>query len=257
MKTRRVSLLFALVVLALPLRGWGAGAGSATAPALRVGVAPDLKPLVFKEGRQFRGLEADLARALAERLGRRLEFIEVKWDKLLDALDAHKVDIIMSGMTVTPARQARAAFAQPYLRTGQTALVRRDQSARMQVFFRDPNNRFGAQRHTTGAYYLEQVLPNAKRTLYATPEAGASALLKNKIDAFINDASINWYLASVNEAKGLVVLNVRLTEESLAWAVRKDDKALLEGANDFAQKAIASGELKTLVERWLPQFQAE
>ena len=247
--------LLAILSLVLPLRG--ADAPPATGAPLRIGVAPKLKPLVFKEGREFRGLEADLGRALANRLGRPPVFVEHNWEKLMDALEAGKIDIIMSGMTVTPARQARVAFTQPYLRSGQTALVRRDQAARMQVFFRDPANRFGAQRQTTGAYYLEQTFPQAKRTLYPDPESGAAALLKKKIDAFISDASINWYQASVNEARGLVLLNLPLTQEDLAWAVRKDDTALLQAADDFMQKAIAGGDLKKIVERWLPRFPSD
>jgi len=257
MKTPRVELACLLAILALALDASGAAEAAAKGPPLRVGVAANLKPLIFKEGKEFRGLEADLARALAGRLGRPLAFVEVRWEKLIDELEAKKFDIIMSGVTVTPARQTRVAFAQPYLLTGQTALVRRDQAARMQIFFRDPVNRFGAQRNTTGAYYLEQTFPKAKRTLYADPESGAEALVKNKIDAFITDASVNWYQAAVNEAKGLVVLNLRLTQESLAWAVRKEDASLLQAANDFAQKAIASGELKNMVERWLPRFMSE
>lgn len=244
--------LLAIIALARPVSS--ADTSQTTGAPLRVGVVTKLKPLVFKEGREFRGLEADLGRALAGRLNRPVVFVDVHWEKLIDMLEAGKIDIIMAGMSVTPARQARVAFTAPYLRSGQTALVRRDQSARMQVFFRDPANRFGAQRQTTSAYYLEQAFPQAKRTLYADPEAGAAALLKNKIDAFISDASINWYQASVNEARGLVLLNLPLTQEDLAWAVRKDDTALLEGANEFVKEAIASGQLKQIVERWLPRF---
>jgi len=257
MKTTRTGRWGFVAALVLTLGGRAAGADTATAPPLRVGVAPNLKPLIFKEGKEFRGVEADLARALASRLGRPLTFVPVRWEKLIDELEAGKFDIIMSGMTVTPARQTRVAFAQAYLLTGQTALVRRDQAARMQIFFRDPANRFGAQRNTTGAYYLEQTFPQAKRTLVNDPVAGADAVVRNKIDAFITDASINWYLASVYESKGLVMLNLRLTQESLAWAVRKEDSSLLETVNDFTQKAIASGELKTVVERWLPKFMPE
>ncbi len=225
--------------------------------ALRVGVAASLKPLIFKEKKEFRGIEADLARQLAAQLGRRLEFVELPWDKLIEKLEAGKIDIIMSGMTVTAARQTRVAFTQPYLRTGQTALVRRDQAARMQVFFRDPVNRFGAQRNTTGAYYLEQTFPKSKRLLFSNPEAGAAAVLGGKIDAFISDASVNAYQAAVNESRGLVALNLALTQESLAWAIRKDDTTLRQAADEFVQKAIASGELKAVVDRWLPRFYSD
>ena len=51
---------------------------------LRVGVTPDAQPVIYKQGGQILGIEADFARKLGAALGRQVIFVEVPWDKQLD-----------------------------------------------------------------------------------------------------------------------------------------------------------------------------
>lgn len=226
------------------------GAGDPT--VLAVGVAPSLPPIIYEDAGEFRGLEADLARALAQELGRRVEFVEMSWEKLPDALSRGRIDIIMSGMTITPERSMRVNFTTPYLRSGQTALVRRTDLAKLQLMLFSGENRFGAQRDTTGDFFVQRNQPSSTRFLYRKPEDGARALRRNEIDVFVHDAPINWWLASENQNTGLTVINSYLTEEYLAWAVGKDNSALLSAANAFLQKARSDGRLDPILKRWVP-----
>ncbi len=95
---------------------------------LRVGISTNAPPLVYKAGGKLRGLEVDFARQLGKYLGRKVQFVELKWKKQIPALEKGRIDIIMSGMTITPKRQYRIAFAKPYMRSGQILLVRSNQS---------------------------------------------------------------------------------------------------------------------------------
>ena len=77
-------------------------AGCTTAPrarnvapdpaVLRVGVAPSLPPMIFKEGDRYVGAEADLAEAMGRDLGRWVVFVEEKWENLIDALCDNRID---------------------------------------------------------------------------------------------------------------------------------------------------------------------
>jgi len=230
-------------------------AASADAHVLRVGVTATMPPLIFKRSGEYAGVEADLARQLAADLGRTVRFVEVPWDRQIDALLEGRTDIIMSSMSITPARAARIDFTQPYLRSGQTALVRRTEAQALRIGMFSSGCRLGAQRGTTGDYFIQQELPRAKRIEFDTAEAGARALLDKRIDVFIHDAPVNWWLGSENEAKGLTVISLMLTEEYLAWGVRKDDPALRNAANGFLEKARASGALPATIRRWIPQWQ--
>src|SRR4029453_19116847 len=85
------------------------------AAMLRVGVSPDAPPIAFMRGGPIAGVEPDLAQALAYQSRRPLALIPMEFDSLIPALLDGRIDAIMSGMTVTPARQGRVAFADPYM----------------------------------------------------------------------------------------------------------------------------------------------
>ena len=71
---------------------------------MRVGVSPDYPPMVFKQNDRITGAEADLALRLGNALGSPVEFVEMGWDQLIASLMEGKIDIIMSGMTITEAK---------------------------------------------------------------------------------------------------------------------------------------------------------
>jgi polar amino acid transport system substrate-binding protein len=91
---------------------------------LRAGVAPNYEPVIFKQGGEISGIEADLAGLMAESLGRPVELVEMSWFELIPALEESRIDIIMSGMSVTPARREQVLFTDPYMQVGQMALIR-------------------------------------------------------------------------------------------------------------------------------------
>ena len=225
-------------------------------PALRVGVTPVSPPMVFKQGSKIVGLEADLAQALGGSLKREVKFVELPWEDLIDALINNKIDIIMSSMSVTRARQFRIAFSAPYLRVGQMALVRAKEQNRY-VLLTDglAGRAIGVRKGTTGDLLVQQEFPRAKRRFYASDDEGATALMKGKIDLFIDDSTMIWYLAGKYETKELAVAPLVFSNEVLGWGMRRSDIRLQESVNAFLQKAQASGELNRILYRWIPKFQ--
>ena len=198
--TAAAALLAVCIDLTAPEPAAGAG------PVLRVGVAPVSPPMIFKEGKNIVGLEVDFAQALGRELGRPVKFIELDWESLIEALGEDKIDIIMSSMSVTRARQFRIAFSDPYLRIGQMALVRADEKFRYALLENSLANRaIGTRKGTTGDLLVQQEFPRAKRKYFKSGDEAAKALLKNSIDLYVDDSTVIWYLAGANEAKGLVV----------------------------------------------------
>jgi ABC-type amino acid transport substrate-binding protein len=121
----RLKLLLPVVLVTLAaVFGQNCPAGEPT--PMRVGVAPVFPPVIYKEGGKIVGIEADQAQALGAELGRLVKFVELKWEELIPALVDGEIDIIMSDMSVTPARELRIAFAKPYLGISQIPLVRRE-----------------------------------------------------------------------------------------------------------------------------------
>jgi ABC-type amino acid transport substrate-binding protein len=250
-----VSLLVAAFLLGDAPGLFAAEIAPAGRPALRVGVSPNSPPMIFKSGKNIAGVEADCALALGRALGREVQFVEVPWPDLIDALNEGRIDIIMSSMSMTRPRLFRVAFSDPYLRVGQMALVRADEKYLIGPFAASLNKRtVGVKKGTTGDLLMQQEFPTVKRKFYTSGEDAAKALKKGKIDLFINDSTMIWYLGGIYESEGLVVSPQALTEEVLAWAVNRSDVELLASVNGFLKNARASGELDRVLHRWIPRL---
>jgi polar amino acid transport system substrate-binding protein len=221
--------------------------------ALRVGVTPTYPPIVFRQGGQIAGVEADLARLLGARLGRPVYFADVAWDQQVDALLARRTDIIMSGMSVTEARAVRIAFTDPYLEVGLMAAVRTEDARRYgsrEALLQAPAT-VGVVERTTGDVFVQQNFPNARRVPFSLAKDGALALRHRTIDVFVHDGpSIAW-LVSANEAD-LAGLWQPLNRENLAWGVRRDDPELLAQINEALGVWKRDGTLTGVLVRWLP-----
>jgi polar amino acid transport system substrate-binding protein len=220
--------------------------------ALRVGVSPVFPPMVFKQGKELVGVEVDLARALSEAIGRPVTFVEVPWEDQIEALNAKRIDIIMSSMSITTSRRYVLDFTRPYLVVGQMTLVRReDENQYVFGFPLKPSGTVGVLKATTGEFLVQRDFPKATRKTFRSEAQAVQALKKKKIDLFISDSTLIWYLAGTHAADGLAAVPIPLSEESLAWGIRKGDEKLLEAANRFIQKAAEDGTLNRVFRRWM------
>lgn len=223
-------------------------------PALRVGVNPSGPPVIFLQGNKVSGIEADLAQSLGEYLGRKVVFVQLPFNQLIPALLDDEIDIIMSGMSFTEMRAIRVNFSQPYMKVGQMPLVRRKELNKYAntLGLLNSKGKVGVEVGTTGDLFVQENFIYAERVPYKNVEDAANDLAAGKIDMVIDDSPIVWWLASENESRGLAPMVVSLTEEYLAWAMRKDDQELLRRANEFLVEFRSSGNLNTVIKKWLP-----
>ena len=221
---------------------------------MRVGITANAQPLIYRQGDKIVGLEADLARELAKDLGKSLQFVEYEWEDLIPALMANKIDIIMSGMSITQPRKVRITFAIPYFKSGLMGLIRREDAARYStgLFALTTSSAIGAIKDTTSDFFVQTNFSSVKAILFPDTKPAVKALIDKRIDMFIYDAPTILYLASENETKGLTALFTLLKEEYLAWGVRKDNIELLESANHFLRTANNDGRLQKTIKYWIP-----
>jgi polar amino acid transport system substrate-binding protein len=247
-------VLAAVGLIGCQTAGDKSGALNTNAPPLRVGVTPNMPPLVYKQGRDIVGLEVDLARELGRELGRPVQFVELKWEDQIPALLENRTDIIMSGMSVTRLRSMRVAFTDAYLQVGQMALVRRRDLERFvtpgSVLMCD--GRVGVEKATTGDMFVQQEFTRAKRITYSAPASAAKDLLAGRLDIVIHDAPVVWWLAAENEADGLAAVGFPLTTEYLAWGVRENAPDFLKRINAILGRWKQQEKLQGLVKRWIP-----
>jgi ABC-type amino acid transport substrate-binding protein len=212
-------------------------------------------PLAFKDPRfGIVGVEVDFANQLGKELGKNIVFVETPFSELIDALVADKVDIIMSGMSITRERAERVNFSDPYVTIGQMALVRAKDSAKfrdVQSFSR-VTSKVGFVRTTTGEMAAKAFFGSAILVPQSTVNDGVAALRKGEIDVFLHDAPTVWRIAGNPNEKELTGLYWLLTKEPLAWAVRKSDEPLRFALNRQLGQWQVSGFTKQILFRWVP-----
>ena len=228
-------------------------AAPVAAPPLRVGMAGHYPPLSFRQADGWAGIDFDLAKRLAQHLGRPLRIVETRRNQLIPTLMDGRIDIIMSGMTITDARKIRIDFSDHYLRAGLYALMRSEDSQRYRgvrdVLDADAN--VGVVVDTTGDVFLQKNMPNAVRWGLSKAAAAPFELANHKIDLFIYDAPAVMWLVSENEAE-LVALQDFLDTEYLGWGLRRGDAALLGQVNAVLAEWKRDGTLERVLRHWLP-----
>jgi polar amino acid transport system substrate-binding protein len=240
-------------------------AGSVSAPPGRVehprelvvATSGDSPPYATRRAGTITGLEVDLATEVGKVLGRPVRFVDVPWDGLFDQLVSGRADVVMAGVTVTAERERRFAFAEPYLRTGIGALVRRDDLKRFgsREAVCKSRIRVAVIRKTTGERNLRDRCPAMIPRVYETADDAVLDLTRHRrIQAVVHDAPVLAYLMS-QQAAALDLVPTDIADEPLAWMVRRDDTALRQSLNDALATMRRDGALDRVLERWIPQVE--
>lgn len=244
------------LLLVLLVAGCTAPSRPSTSPntkLLKVGVSPNEAPLIYKAGGKITGIEADFAEKLAPRLGAQVRFVEMPFDQLLKALDAGKIDIVMSGMTVTELRAPLAQFCDPYMNSGQMLMVKDKDvwtySYPEVLFVLD--TRIGVAKGSIAEVLVQRRCPKAKISTFASAAAATRALRSGEIDVVVADAPVILRLAALNQTKGIRAIPRLLTREDLAWAVARGDTELLNAANAALQQWRTDGTLDQILRSYL------
>lgn len=218
---------------------------------LRVGVDPTYPPFAVAEGEEVRGLDADLARAIAADLGLEAHFTYFGFDGLYDALATGQVDVLISAMVVAPHRMKDFAYSDPYFNAGQLLLVPEGEmevAAMEDLQERTVAVELGSQGHMAANQWQRRV-PDLTVNGYDTPDDALDALAAGRADAAVVDGiSARLYLAAND---GVQVAGDPVTVEPYAMVVRIEDEVLLEKLNESLDRLQESGRLEEMISRWL------
>jgi ABC-type amino acid transport substrate-binding protein len=222
-------------------------------PVLRVGVSPDAPPIAFIRDGRIVGIEPDLGQALVDHFRRPLVLVTMDWESLIPALLDGRIDAIMSGMTITPAREVRVAFADPYMRSGLVAATRRGEASKYatrDAIVRSAAN-VGVRGGSTAESWARSNLSFATVASYPSIRDAARELSQGRLDLIVSDLpQLAW---AVSEYSGnLQVVRVRLTQEDIAWAFRPQDARLRDAANAALARWRQDGRLRGILQRWIP-----
>lgn len=211
-------------------------------------------PYEYYDGDKIVGIDAEIAGAIAEKLGLELVIEDMEFDSITEAVKSGKADIGMAGMTVTPERQEEVNFTDSYATGKQVVIVTEDSPiASVDDLFVEGNNYvIGVQRNTTGDIYTTGDLEDAGLATidrYSKGSEAVQALKTGKVDCVVIDnepAS-----AFVAEAEGLKILDTEYVEEMYAGAMSKDNQELFDAVNAALKELIDDGTIKGIIDKYI------
>ncbi len=224
---------------------------------LRVGMSGNQPPLNFigKDG-EWRGLEKDLAGALATLMEVELDIQRKPFGELMGALEKGEIDLIMSGMTITAERNLKVAFVGPYFVSGKSILTKANSPlarARETGELNTPDITLTALSGSTSQRFVEALLPNAKLITTEDYDKAVALLLGDQADGLIADYQIIALTSFRHQDQNLAASQQPLTIEPIGIAVPPGDSLLINFLENALQALETSGSLKALSSRWLEE----
>ncbi len=220
---------------------------------LRVGLSGNQPPLNVKNvAGEIIGLEADLARLLAGSMGVRVKFVQKPFSELLGALEKGEVDLVMSGMTITPERNLKVAFVGPYFVSGKSILTKSDKLAASDEAsdIDSPDVTLAALDGSTSQRWVEVFVPKAKLVKVVAYDGGVQLVREGKVDAFVADYPICVLSVLRYGGEGLVTLASPLSVEPIGIALPGDDFLFVNLVENYLNALSSTGALDRLHKAW-------
>jgi len=221
---------------------------------LRVGTAASMPPLnmLNKSGTPI-GLDMDLARYMAGAMGVELSMVVKPFPDLLPALEAGEVDMVISGLTITPERNMKADFVGPYHISGKALLTKFKSLVTSEDIEKLNSEAFAytALESSTSAALVETLMPKARLVTAKNYDDAVDMVLTNKVDALVADYHVCVLSLLRHPDAGLVSLITPFTYEPLGIAMPPGDAHLVNWATNFLNTMRESDELIKLKVKWI------
>ncbi len=220
---------------------------------LTMGTTGHYPPFTVKDkSGKHMGFDIDVATMMAEAMGVKLEIKEIPITDIFKSIDNGSIDMAMSGITITPARNLRVAFIGPYFVTGQSILGHKGlvDHVKGPEDINKPSFRLAVANGTTGAQVAKILAPKADIMYVKNMDAAFKAVINNKADAMFADEPYCVVTAFRNKDKKLAV-SEPFTFEPLGVAMPQTDLLWLNWVDNFLMNLNATGKLKELKAYWL------
>lgn len=257
MLKRIISLLvIAVMAMAVLLAGCAGepdtkDVADGTKKVLRVGTTADFPPFEFKAGsknEEYAGFDIDLIRAIGDELGYEVEIQNLPFEGLNTALNAGNIDVIIASVSITPQRQERVLFSEPYYHSGLSIVVAQDNEDIKSI---DDlvGKRVSVQIGTTAAQRVTEM--DGVQVNEFSSFADTFADFKNGgVDAVVNDRPVNdYYISSTNDTR-VKVINEWSETEDYAIAMDKKQTELCIKINEAMKKLRENGKYQEIHDKW-------
>lgn len=236
-------------------------------------------PYEYKDGDKIVGIDAEIAAAIAEKLGMKLEIVDVDFGAVLTGVAEGKYDMGMAGITVTDERKETMDFSNTYA-TGIQVIIVNDGSTITSlddlwefdaegnpVALKNTNIKIGVQQDTTGDIYSSDAITkwgfndlNADDSIktdrvvrYKTGAEAVAALKTGKVDCVIIDNEPAKSFVAANEGIHILSGDNEYAIEDYAICVDKGNSELLDKINKALGELKADGTIDGIINKYIPK----
>jgi len=208
-------------------------------------------PYEYYEGDKIVGIDAEIAAAIAEKLGLELVINDMEFDSIITAVATGAADFGLAGMTITEDRLKEVDFSISYA-TGVQAIIVKEGSPITTVddlYAEGAAYKVGVQLGTTGDIYASEDFGSDRVSQYSKGNEAVAALLGGDIDCVIIDNQPAESFVDANE--GLVILETAYANEDYAACLAQDNYALLDAINKAIEELIVDGTIDAIIAKYI------
>lgn len=219
---------------------------AAAGGVLVMGTNAEFPPYEYYEDNDIVGIDVEIAKAIAEKMGMELQIEDMAFDAIIPAVTSGKADFGAAGMTVTEERQRSVEFTDTYANSNQVAIVKEDSDIAGSADLEGKT--IGVQLGTTGDA-LATELKDATVERYNKGLEAVQSLTQGKIDAVVIDQATAQ--AFVKKTEGIKILEEKMSEEEYAIAIKKGNTDLVEKMNAAIAELKSEGKIDEIVAKYM------
>ena len=225
--------------------------------SITIGFDNTFVPMGFEEmNGQYTGFDIDLAEAVSEKLGFKVQFQPIDWDMKETELQNGTIDAIWNGYSATDERREKVAFTIPYMENQQVLVAKKSQQIRSGEDMKDKT--LGAQAGSSGYLdfeaqpdLLKNRVKDQRANQYQSFNEALIDLKNDRIDALLIDrVYANYYLQSEGILNDYNIFSAGFESESFAVGVRPADKKLLQVLNQAFVQLYQEGKFQEISQKW-------
>ena len=205
-----------------------------------------------KDG-EYTGFEIEVARRMAQDMGVKIEFVPTKWSGIIPALLTGKFDIIIGGMGITPSRNLKVNFSQPYEFSGMSLVANSKLAPQLANLeqFNKPEITLAVKTGATSVAAAKKHMPKATLRMFDDEAQALQEVLNGQAHAMIASAPFPEQQAIMHKDKLYLPLKgATFTREPIGFAIRKGDPDFLNFLNNWIMATDSDGWLQERYDYW-------
>ncbi len=218
---------------------------------IKMGVSADFPPFesYADDAVTFVGFDIDLMQEICNRLGMELQIQDMNFDAIVAAVQTGKLDVGVSGITITDERKESVAFSDPYFVASQSILVQKDSPITSYEDLVNGDYTAGVQLGTTGDIMASEKI-SGRVSQYEKYGDALAALLAGKNDCMVLDTGVADAFATANDLVVVGTFGEATDSENYGIAIAKENTELLEKVNGALAEMKEDGFIDELTAKY-------